>query len=69
MQWSGLLIEPSLKGYELCKINRPKSVSLNYACVSNDYTKDYILGDFQNNNPMASVDGTSLILPFERFLC
>lgn len=57
MKWSGLLIEPSLKGYELCKINRPNSICLNYACVSNEYKKDYILGDFKNNNPMASIEG------------
>tara|TARA_B110000971_G_scaffold92883_1_gene95558 strand:- start:1886 stop:2080 length:195 start_codon:yes stop_codon:yes gene_type:complete len=36
--WRGILIEPSLKGYEKCKINRPNSVCLNYACVSSDYS-------------------------------
>jgi len=55
--WRGILIEPSLKGYEKCKINRPNSVCLNYACVSSDYSKDYILGDFKDNHPMGSVNG------------
>ena len=37
MGWNGILIEPSLEGYEKCKINRKNSICLNYACVSNDY--------------------------------
>lgn len=57
MGWTGILIEPSVKGYEKCKINRPNSICLNYACVSSDYNEEYIMGDFQSNNPMASVDG------------
>lgn len=60
LNWNGILIEPSLKGYLLCKQNRPKSLCLNYACVSNDYNKTYVLGDFDDNNPMASVNGTRL---------
>ena len=60
LNWTGILIEPSVKGYELCKINRPKSLCLNYACVSNDYTEEYILGDFIHNNAMGSVNGTRL---------
>ena len=59
-KWKGILIEPSIKGYELCKKNRINSICLNYACVSNNYKKDYIEGDFLNNNPMASIDGTRL---------
>ena len=55
--WKGVLIEPSLRGYELCKINRPGSISRNYACVSNDYKGDYIYGDFEDNSLMGSVDG------------
>jgi len=57
MGWTGILIEPSLKGYEQCKINRPNSVCLNYACVSSDYKDVYIEGDFENNHPMGSVNG------------
>jgi len=55
--WKGVLIEPSLKGYELCKINRPGSISCNYACVSNDYKEEYIYGDFEFNSLMGSVGG------------
>jgi FkbM family methyltransferase len=60
MEWSGILIEPSLKGYEECKKNRPKSVCLNCACVSNDYKNDYIEGDFKDNSPMGSICGNRL---------
>lgn len=55
--WEGLLIEPSLKGYNLCKLNRPHSISVNCACVSNDYTNSTIKGNFLNNSLMGSVDG------------
>lgn len=60
LNWRGILIEPSLKGYELCKINRPNSLCLNYACVSNDYSEQYILGDFNENNLMGSINGSRL---------
>ena len=58
--WKGILIEPSVKGYEECKKNRPNSICLNYACVSNDFNEEFIYGDFENNNPMGSVDGKRL---------
>ena len=58
LNWTGILIEPSTKGYELCKINRPNSLCFNYACVSNTYNSDYIYGNFKNNDPMGSVNGT-----------
>ena len=48
--WKGILIEPSLKGFELCKKNRPNSICLNCACVSKDYDDMYISGDFENNH-------------------
>ena len=60
MEWHGILIEPSLKGYKQCKINRPNSICLNYACVSNDYKDDYIYGDFEDNNAMGSIAGNRL---------
>jgi len=60
LDWRGILIEPSLRGYTQCKINRPNSLCLNYACVSNDYKGDYIEGDFEDNNPMGSVNGERL---------
>lgn len=55
-KWSGILIEPSIVGYELCIKNRPNSICFNYACVSNDFKDDFVYGDFQNNNPMASIN-------------
>lgn len=58
--WSGILIEPSLSGYEKCKMNRPNSICLNYACVSSTFTDDYIQGDFGDNHPMSSVNGKRL---------
>ena len=58
--WTGILIEPSVRGYKLCKKNRPNSICLNYACVSSEYTEKHILGDFSQNNLMGSVDGNRL---------
>ena len=58
--WKGILIEPSIKGYEECKVNRPNSICLNYACVSNDYNSEFIYGDFENNHPMGSINGERL---------
>jgi len=55
-KWEGILIEPSVTQYELCKINRKNSIVLNYACVSNDYNEDYVYGDF-NGSLMSSVNG------------
>ena len=55
-KWRGILIEPSFKCYEECIRNRPNSISVNAACISNDYTLDTITGDF-NNAAMASVGG------------
>ena len=57
--WTGLLIEPSINGFQSCQINRPKSICLHNACVSNDYHSDTILGDF-DGNLMSSVDGKRL---------
>jgi FkbM family methyltransferase len=55
--WTGILIEPSEIAYNKCKINRPNSICLNYACVSNKYKDEYIYGDFSNDSLMASIDG------------
>jgi len=57
--WSGLLIEPSKNSYELCCKNRPNSIVANSCCVSNDYIKDTILGDF-DSTLMSSVNGNRL---------
>lgn len=60
MNWTGILIEPSFKGYESCIKNRTNSVCLNYACVSNEYVSPYIYGDFIENNAMGSINGERL---------
>ena len=59
-KWTGILIEPSRVGYELCLKNRPKSLCYNYACVSNDYKDDFIYGDFEENSLMGSIYGDRL---------
>lgn len=53
--WSGILIEPSHNMYQKCLINRPKSIVLNYACVSNKYLNKKIKGDF-NGKPISSIN-------------
>lgn len=63
--WSGILIEPNAKNFEFCKINRPNSICYNYACVSHDFTDEYIYGDFelQPNEQlslMSSINGSRL---------
>ena len=65
--WSGVLIEPNIKNYEFWKLNRPNSICYNYACVSDDFTDEFVYGDF-NLDPndqtslMSSVNGTRLNL-------
>jgi FkbM family methyltransferase len=54
--WTGLLVEPSPSAFEACVKNRPNSIVLNYALVSNDYPLPSITGDF-DGHPMSSVDG------------
>lgn len=56
--WTGILIEPSRKGYNLCIKNRPNSICVNKGCVSNDYIGKTAKGDFENNSLMASINGT-----------
>jgi FkbM family methyltransferase len=58
--WKGILIEPSHAAYELCKVNRPSSICLHYACVSNKYTLPFVEGDFTSTNLMSSVAGARL---------
>ena len=63
--WTGILIEPNFKNFELCKINRPNSICYNCACVSNDFNDEFIYGDFQlaENDQislMSSINGTRL---------
>ena len=58
--WSGILIEPCIEAYNLCKINRPNNTVLNYCCVSTDYNYNTIKGDFLVPNLMSSVNGKRL---------
>lgn len=53
--WTGILIEPSFECYIKCIENRKNSISLNYACVDNEYENEFIFGDF-NGNAMSSID-------------
>jgi FkbM family methyltransferase len=57
-EWTGLLIEPCFEAYTMCKYNRPKSLCVNYACVSDDYKEKTVKGDFTKLNLMSSIDGT-----------
>jgi FkbM family methyltransferase len=57
--WKGILIEPSIPAFNQCVRNRPNSIVLNYACVSNEYTSDKVAGDF-TGHLMSSVDGARL---------
>lgn len=57
--WTGLLIEPSMGGYNLCCQNRPNSICVNMCCVSDDYKESSVKGDF-NSNLMSSVNGIRL---------
>lgn len=54
--WTGILVEPSLSAFEQCKTNRPKSSCYNNACVSNEYSDDFVYGDFNTGNLMSSVN-------------
>jgi FkbM family methyltransferase len=63
--WTGILIEPNIKNYEFCKLNRPNSICYNYACVSDDFIDDFIDGDFNllpndQMSLMSSVNGKRL---------
>jgi FkbM family methyltransferase len=58
-KWKGILIEPSIDAFQQCVKNRPNSIVLNYACVSNEYAEKTVTGDF-NGNLMSSVDGKRL---------
>jgi FkbM family methyltransferase len=57
--WKGVLIEPSHSGYVSCTINRPESYCFHAACVSPNYTNEWIEGDF-TGHLMSSVNGKRL---------
>jgi FkbM family methyltransferase len=54
--WSGLLIEPSVIGYNKLVINRPDNINVNAALVSFDYSKDEISGNFNSGGLMSKVN-------------
>ena len=56
--WKGLLIEPNYENYKRCIINRPNSIVEHCALVSNDYSSDYIEGNFIN---LPNFNGESLM--------
>jgi len=58
--WTGILVEPSIIKYEECLRNRPENIVLNYACVSNEYDKEFIFGDFNSGSMMSSINGIRL---------
>ena len=55
--WTGILIEPSLKGYNLCIKNRPNSICINKGCVSKNYIGNTAVGNFEDNSLMGSING------------
>lgn len=57
--WSGILIEPSVVGYDACLKTRPNNRVFNCACVSFDYNESEVYGNF-NGHAMASVNGNRL---------
>lgn len=59
LNWKGILIEPSPKGYDACLINRPNDKIFNCVCVSPEYKNPTIQGDF-TGHPMSSISGTRL---------
>ena len=57
--WKGLLVEPNPKKCFECKKRRIKSIVENYALVSDNYTDDYIEGNFDETGYSESL--TSLV--------
>jgi FkbM family methyltransferase len=58
--WKGILIEPSISKYQECIKNRPDNIIINCACVSNEYEKDTVCGDFYSGSMMSSINGVRL---------
>jgi FkbM family methyltransferase len=57
--WSGILIEPSISGYNSCLNVRRNNKIFNCACVSFDHKEDNVMGDF-DGHAMCSVNGDRL---------
>ena len=60
--WKGLLIEPSLKAFELCKTNRPNSICIHGACVEPEIALHHenVRGDWVEGRLMGSIGGKRL---------
>lgn len=56
LNWKGILIEPNIEDVNKCKIIRNNCKVIHCACVSRDYTKDTIFGDFTKKS-LGSVNG------------
>ena len=48
--WRGILVTPSTKHFQQCKVNRPNSFVINAACVCMDYPHATIDGNFNSIN-------------------
>ena len=59
LEWKGILIEPSTNGYNSCLNIRPNNKIFNCACVSFEYEKNEVMGDF-NGHAMSSINGDRL---------
>jgi FkbM family methyltransferase len=59
LNWTGILIEPSLVGYDSCLRTRPNNKIYNCACVSFHYSNETVCGDF-NGHAMSSINGDRL---------
>lgn len=57
--WRGVLVEPSYRGWRLCKLSRPGSISVRRALVGRDFKEKQVLGDF-DGNLMGSIGGSRL---------
>ena len=56
--WTGVLIEPSVNAFNICKQNRPNSICVNIALVDDPLITS-IVGDF-DGSPMSSINGLRL---------
>lgn len=57
--WKGLLVEPNPKKFFECKKRRRNSIVENYALVSDNYTDDFISGNFDEDGYVESL--TSMV--------
>lgn len=58
LNWSGVLVEPSINAYESCRVNRNNSTCIN-AALCKDSSITAVVGDF-DGSPMSSINGKRL---------